>query len=127
MLHDNFLSTFAVEGDRSGQHFEQQHAQSIDINFLAVDSIPNFGSHVVEGSNCLSLVRPTAGGNKLGQAVVPNFHHPRMLVAENIPRLQVSVNDALVVQVRDSRSDCGEPCLHLRLQHPSWAGLDYVS
>ena len=124
VLHDDLLTALPVERHSPREQFEQHNAQSVDVDLLAVDALADLGRHVVECADAFRLPTAAAAGNELGQAVVANLHDA--FVAEDVPRLEVSMHDAVVVQVGHSGSDAGEPIGDFVGRHSVRVAVEHV-
>ena len=67
-------------------------------------------------ADALGVLGPLAGGDQLGQAVVADLDDP--FLHEQIGRLQIAVNDSMIVQVGDSLDQSLEPVANLGQRHP---------
>src|SRR5262249_1922284 len=80
----------------------------------------HFRGHVVDGADAAGLAAAAAGRDELGQAVVADLDRP--VLDEEVARLEVAVNDALLVQVGDALADAAQPGEHLAGRHPLRVG-----
>ena len=68
---------------------------------------PSLGGHVVAGADALGVLAALAGSDQLGQAVVTDLDDA--LFHEEVGRLEVAVDDAVIVKVGDSFDQPLEP------------------
>src|SRR5262249_42617927 len=73
--------------------------------------------HVVHGAYAGGLSATAAGGDELRQAVVADLDG--IALKKRVARLQVAVDDAVVVQVADSRAEALQPGEHFVPRHAS--------
>ena len=78
---------------------------------------PISGRHVVAGADALGVLGPLAGRDQLGQAVVADLDDA--LFHEQVRRLQVAVDDPVVVEVGDAVDQPLEPRADLGRRHPA--------
>ena len=76
----------------------------VDVDLLAVAAGGDLRGHVVDGADALGLAAAAAGRDELGQAVVADLDDA--VLEEDVARLQVAVDDAVVVQVGRRRRRC---------------------
>ena len=107
VLHQHLADALALEGDPAGEHLVEHDAQGVDVDFLAVAAVGHFGGHVVDGADALGMPAAAAARDELRQPVVAHLHHA--LVAEDVARLQVAMNDAAVVQIGHAGADAANP------------------
>ena len=107
MLHDNFLTALAVEGNMSGRHFVQHDPQCIDIDASTVFAPANFRCHVVKRADAFGLPAPVAPMDQFGQTIVANFDDA--VIQENIAGLKITMDDSMIVQMDHARCDAAKP------------------
>ena len=107
MLHEYFAHALALERHAAGEQLVEDRAQGVDVDLLAVAAVGHLGGHVVDGADALRVPAATAARDELREAVVAQLHHA--FIAEDIARLQVAVNDAVVVQIGHAGGDALEP------------------
>ena len=78
-----------------GEHFVEDAAKGIEIACVGVGTIlPDFGRHVMR---CANLCMRQIGFELLGDAQISEFDN-FIIAHEDIHRLQISMNDAVLVQ-----------------------------
>ena len=107
MLHQHFADALALERHAAGEHLVEDDAQGVDVDLLAVAAVGHFGRHVVDGADAFGLSAAAAAGDELRQTVVADLDHA--FVAEDVARLQVAVDDAVVVQIGHAGGDAVDP------------------
>ena len=107
VLHQDLADRLALERHPAGEHLVEDHADGVDVDRLVVLARGDLGGHVVAGADALGVLGPLAGGDQLGQAVVADLDDP--LFHEQVGRLQVAVDDAVVVEVGDALDQPLEP------------------
>ena len=107
VLHEHFAHAFAVERHAAGEQLIEDRAQGVDVEFLAVAAVGHLRRHVVYGADAFRVPAATAARDELRKAVVAHLHDA--FVAEDIARLQVAVDDAVVVQIGHAGRDAMEP------------------
>jgi hypothetical protein len=118
-----------VERLGAGQQFVEQHAERIDVG-ARVDVEPRhlrlLGRHVLGRAEDLRVLREQRllgqlGAGRLGDAEVDHLRHRHAVVQrhQHVARLDVAMDDALVVRVLDRLADLGEQFEPLR--RPSFA------
>ena len=60
MLHQNLADAFAFERNMAGEHFVEDDAQGVDVDFFAVAPLGDFGGHVVDGADAAGLAAAAA-------------------------------------------------------------------
>ena len=107
MLHQHLADAFAVEGDLAGEHLVEDDAHGVNVDFLSVAAVGDFRGHVVDGADALGVSAAAAAGDKLRQPVVADLDDA--LVGEDVARLQVAMDDAVVVEVGHAGADAADP------------------
>ena len=105
MLDEDFVVRLAVVGQLAGEHLEEHHPAGVNVDALVVLAAADLGGHVVDGADPLSLL--LVARHRLAQAVVADLE--AAVLDEDVGRLQVPVDDALVVQIADGAGQCPEP------------------
>ena len=107
MLHQHLAHALAVERHAAGEQLEEDRAQGVDVELLAVAAVGHLRRHVMHGADALGMSAAAAARDELRQAVVA--HLDDAFVAEDVARLQVAVDDAVVVQIGHAGGDAAEP------------------
>ena len=124
MLHQHLADALALKRHVPGQHLEQNDAQGVRIDLAAVAAIGDLGRHVVDRADALGLPAPPAARNEFRQPIVADLDHA--FVDEDIARLQIAMDDAVVVQIADAGADALHPGHRLLGRHPVRTALDHV-
>ena len=111
MFHQNLADALAFKRHMTGEHFVQNDAQSVDIDFFAIAPVGDFGRHVVHRAHAAGLPAATAARNEFRQAVIADFDDA--LIDKNVSRLQVAMHNAVVVQVGHAGRYAVNPCQRL--------------
>ena len=114
VLDDDLAVALAPEGDLAGQHLEQDDPQRIDIGAVIDLHLPLalFGGHVVRrahhGTGARLVRHLLLGLGQLGQPEVQDLDEVRIATPgdqENVFRLEIAVDDAVVVRCAEGVSD----------------------
>ena len=124
VLHQHFADALALERHVTGEHFVENDAQGVGVDLPAVAAVGNLGRHVVDGADALGLATAAAAGNKLRQSIVADLDGA--FVEKDIRRLQVAVDDAVVVQIGHAGSDAREPLNRQSAGMPLGMAIDGV-
>ena len=111
VLHQHFADALAFERHVAGEHLVEDDAEGVDVDLAAVAAVGDFRRHVVDGADAFGLAAAAAAGDELGEAVVADLDDA--VVGEDVARLQVAVDDAVVVQVGDAGAHAAHPRQHL--------------
>src|SRR5262245_19908285 len=107
MLHQDLARALTVEGNMTGEHLIENHARGIDVDLLAVVAGGNLRRYVMYGPNALRLGAALTAADEFREAVIAHLHHA--VLEEDVRRLQVAVDDAVVMQVADRAGHIKEP------------------
>ena len=109
VLHQDLAGALAVERHPAGQHLVEDDAGGVDVDLLVVVAGRNLRGHVMDRADALRLRGPLAAADELAQAVVADLDDA--VLQEDVARLEVAVDDAVVVQVADGLGQGQEPLL----------------
>ena len=111
MLHQDFGGGLTREGDTAREQLVQHDAEAVDIDLGAVLPARHFGSHVVDGSDTLRVRTATVAAKFLRQADIAHLH--RAVLAIDVGRFEIAMDDPAFVQMRDARRQTGQPIADL--------------
>ena len=107
VFHQHLTHAFPFERHTPGEQFEQDNAQGVYINLFTVAPVGHLGRHVVDGAHAFCLTAAPAARDEFRQPVIADLHHA--LVAEDVPRLEIAVNDTVIVQTSHAGDDPADP------------------
>ncbi len=110
MLHQDLARALAVERYPSRQHFVQNNSCRVDVDLFVIVAGGDFRRHVVDGAHALRLSRALTAADEFAQTVVADFH--RAVLNEDVTRLKIAVNDAVIVQASHRFGQGDKPLLH---------------
>ncbi len=113
VLHQHLGGGFPLERHPAGDHLVEDDPHRVDVDRLVVLTGGDLRRHVVAGADVLGHPGVVAMVERLGEPVIADLDDP--VLEEQVGRLQVSVDDAVVVQVGDAfdqplsqrRTSCG--------------------
>ena len=111
VLHQHLVDRFALERHPAREHLVEDHAHRVDVDRLVILARADLGGHIVAGTDALGVLGPLAGSDQLGQTIVADLDDP--LFHEQVRRLQIAVDDPVVVQIGDPFDQSFEPVAHL--------------
>src|SRR5205823_3592970 len=112
----NLAGALAVERHAARQHLVEDDARRIDVDLFVIVPSGDFRRHVVDGADALGLGRALAAADELAQPVVTDLQ--RAVLDKNISRLEIAVDNAVVVQTRYRLGQGHEPLLDQLRRQP---------
>ena len=123
MLHLHLARGVAVERHLARQQLVEQHARRVDVDLAVVIAGRHLGGHVMDGADVLRHAGMLAFADQLAQAVVADLDDAGL--EEDIARLEVAMDDAVLVQVVHRGRESLEPLARqLRCQSLGMARQD---
>ena len=120
-LNHHLVGRTSRERNRSGEHLVEDDAQRVDVGALIErDSLHLLGRHVVRRADDPPRFGQAGILERLGQSEVGDGHAPAA-VDENVLRLQVAMNHALLVRRLQPFADLPEDVHGLRKGQPAFA------
>ena len=116
MLHQDLAGTLPIKGYSPRQHFVQDDPRRVDVDLLVVIPRGDLRGHVVDRSHALRLGRPLAAADELAQAIIADLDVA--VFQENVGRLEVTMDDAVIVEVANGLGQGQEPLLSQLLGQP---------
>ena len=106
VLHQDLAGAGAQERRLAGEHLVEHRAHGVDVDRLVVPPATDLRGHVVDGADGDGLAGVLGRLHGLGEAVVADLDVA--VLVEDVPGLEVAVDDAAVVEERQALADLAE-------------------
>ena len=103
MLHEDLAEAVARERNFTGEQLVQHDAERVDVDPAAVHPGADLRCHVVYRADAHRLAALPRDADVLREAVVADLHEA--VFVEDVLGLEIAVDDAAVVEVRESLRD----------------------
>jgi len=110
MLHQDFAGRLAIERQPAGQHFVQNDAARVNIDLPTVVAGADLRRHVVNRTDALRVGRALTAAEVFAQPVIA--HLDDAVFEKDVRRFQVSMHDAMIVQIADRPRQTKKPLTH---------------
>ena len=124
MFHQHLAHALAVERYAAGEHFVENDAQGVNVDFFPVPAVGYFGGHVMHGADAFGVSTAAAARDELREAVIADLDHA--VVGKDVRRLQIAMHDAVIVQISHGLANAVHPSQRFIQRQAARLGVECV-